>query len=254
VTSAGQERSFLLHIPPGYQPGVALPLVLNLHGLGSSAAEQARLSGMSDLADRQDFVVVYPQGRGAPAAWYIGTGLQATEDVRYLRDLIDFLLARMSIDAGRIYATGYSNGGGMANRLGCALSDRLAAIASVSGAYLQHGSCPPGRPLPVLAFHGTADAIVPYGGDSILPAVHDWAEAWAARNGCDEAPAVENLEGGTAVETWSGCQAGARVVLYTIDGGGHTWPGSGLARLQNAAAPPLPATELIWNFFESQQP
>lgn len=240
VTSSGQERDFVLHVPPGYEPGIPLPLVINLHGLGSNARQQERLSQMSVKADEEGFIVVYPQATGAPAAWHIGAGDQAFADAVFLRDLIDFLEERMSVDPARVYVTGFSNGGGMANRLGCLFADRIAAIAPVSGAYLLWQSCRTARPLPVLAFHGTADAIVPYDGDAVLPAIPAWAAAWAERDGCDPEPSISLQQGSTTGQTWGNCQSGSAVTLYTIEGGGHRWPGLGQG---------LAATNEIWAFF-----
>lgn len=251
VVSGNQDRSFNLHVPPDYQPGVPMPLVLDLHGLGSNASEQARLDQMSAKADREGFIVVYPQAFGAPPAWFAGVGPEAIADTIFLRDLIDFLQARMSIDPTRVYATGFSNGGGMANRLGCSVASKLAAIASVSGAYLFGASCRPARPLPVLAFHGTDDQIVPYDGGDVLPSVPDWAAAWAERNGCDPTPTIIYQQGDVTGETWENCEANATVTLYTIDGGGHGWPGSGLAQVLNPESRDINATDLIWEFFES---
>jgi polyhydroxybutyrate depolymerase len=251
VISGSQERGFRLHVPPNYEPGIPLPLVIDLHGLGSNASQQERLSQMSAKADQEGFVVVYPQAVGAPAAWYTGVGAETIADVIFLRDLIDFLQERLAIDPERVYATGFSNGGGMANRLGCAIAGKLAAIASVSGAYLLGESCRPDRPLPVLAFHGTDDKVVPYEGDQFLPPVRDWAAAWAERNGCEPEPDVVYQQGGVVGESWQGCEQGADVTLYTIEGGGHVWPGSGLAGIAEAGERGIDATDVIWEFFEA---
>lgn len=139
-----------------------MPLVNNLHGFTPNAAEQERLSGMSAKADEVGFIVVYPEALGNSQAWHVGPGAQGAADVEFIRDLIRHLKSQWSIDPGRIYATGISNGGGMVHRLACDLSDVIAAIAPVSGAYLFSKSCQPTWPVPVVAFHGTADQIVPY--------------------------------------------------------------------------------------------
>ncbi|MBU1880316.1 MAG: hypothetical protein KJ734_15315, partial [Chloroflexi bacterium] len=180
LESGGQRRHYLLHVPPGYAADQPAPLAINLHGLGSNAAQQEQISGMSRLADAKTFIVVYPEALGDPATWRVGAG---SPDVAFIRDLIQHLAGQYRIDPARIYATGISNGGGMANRLGCDMADVIAAIAPVSGAYLFWQDCQPGRPVPVLAFHGTADRIVPYEGGQGLPFVREWAETWAARNG-----------------------------------------------------------------------
>ena len=110
----------------------------------------------------------------------------------------------------------------MVDRLGCRLADRLAAIAIVSGAYLLWNDCQPSRPLPVLAFHGTGDEIVPYEGEGrVLPPVRTWAEAWASRDGCRAGPETIHREGAVTGERRSACADSAEVWLYTIEGGGH---------------------------------
>lgn len=228
-----------------------MPLVIELHGRGSNAFEQEQLSQMSAKADEEGFVVVYPQALGAPPTWHARGGLQAVADVTFLRDLTDFLEERMSIDPARIYTSGFSNGGGMANRLGCDLASRYAAIASVSGAYVLDGTCRAARPLPVVAFHGTSDEIVPYTGDSVLPPIENWAAGWASRNGCGPVPTVTHQQGDATGRTWQSCDMDATVTLYSIEGGGHIWPGSSLVQLFDQGSQGIVATDVIWDFFEA---
>jgi polyhydroxybutyrate depolymerase len=148
IESSSQTREFRLHIPPGYLPGHAAPLVINLHGAGGTGRQQELYSRMSGKADEAGFIAVHPEGRGDPQTWYVGPTVSGQqEDVQFMRDLITCLKKQLSIDANRIYATGFSNGGGMANRLGCDLSDVIAAIAPVSGAYFFHDNCPTTRPV-----------------------------------------------------------------------------------------------------------
>lgn len=175
-------RRYLLHIPPGYQAGNPMPLVLNFHGYSSNAAEQESVSGMSVKADQAGFIVVYPEGTGESQAWHFVRGPEATADLDFSRDLITYLEAQFSIDPARVYATGISNGAQMANYLGCNLSEVIAAIAPVSGGYPPGLECNPGRPVPVVAFHGTADRLIPYEGSRILMPARQWAASWAARN------------------------------------------------------------------------
>ncbi len=154
----------------------------------------------------------------------------------------------LSIDPARIYATGISNGGGMANRLACDMADIVAAIAPVSGAYLSWQDCSPSRPVPVVAFHGTADQIVPYDGlGRTMPPIRGWAAAWAGRNDCSTTPTVTLQNGEVMGETWGDCSA--EVVLYTIEGRGHSWPGSGLVPGLDVATRDIVATDVIWEFF-----
>ncbi len=248
ITSGGELRGYLLHVPPSYQPGTPMPLVINLHGFSSNAAEEEILSEMSAKADEAGFIVVYPEGRGSPQSWAVGPGPAGQQDVQFIRDLVALLQEQLSIDPARIYATGISNGGGMANRLACDMPDVIAAIAPVSGAYLFWQDCSPSRPVPVVAFHGTADQIVPYEGQGrTLPPIRDWAAAWASRNGCSATPTVTFQKGEVTGETWDSCSA--EVVLYTIEGRGHSWPGSAMIPALDIATQDIVATEVIWEFF-----
>jgi polyhydroxybutyrate depolymerase len=193
-------RWFKVHVPSGYQPGQPMPMVLNLHGLGGNLDQQEALSGLSATADAAGFVVVYPQA-GA-SVWNIQAGDIGAIDVDFVREIILYLEERLSIDPARVYATGFSNGGGMAHRLACDLADRIAAIAPVSGAYMQDEPCEPGRPVPVLAFHGTADRYAPFVNEKVGQDIPQWAADWAARNGCDLKPASTQVADGVHVQSW----------------------------------------------------
>jgi len=244
IESSGQLRQFRLHIPPAYLAGNPTPLVINLHGLGSNGFQQDLLSGMRDKADEVGFIAVHPEGRGDPQSWYVGpTAGGQQEDVQFIRDLIYCLKGQLSVAADRIYATGMSNGGGMVNRLGCDLADVIAAIGPVSGAYLFHDTCQPTRPVPVVAFHGTADEIVPYGGGESLPPIPHWAADWAVRNGCEITSTITYSQGDTTGETWENCDDDSLVTLYTLTGGNHWWPGA------PGATQFIDATDTIWEFF-----
>lgn len=250
IVSDGQTRQYRLHIPPNYQPGQPLPLVINLHGLNSDAAEQERVSGMSVKADEAGFIVVHPEGLGDPQTWHVGPRAEGAADLKFIRDLIRHLENQLSIDPAHIYATGISNGAQMANRLGCEHADIIAAIAPVSGGYPPSQECLPVRPVPVVAFHGTADKLIPYEGQGqlLLPA-REWAAAWAARNGCSPTPTITFQHGEVTGETWSGCRDGAKVILYTIEGRGHSWPGSDMPA--QITTQDINATDVIWEFFEA---
>jgi polyhydroxybutyrate depolymerase len=248
ITTGGVARQYHLHIPPSYQQARPTALVVNLHGYNSNAAQQAQISQMSAKADRAGFIVAYPEGLGSPQSWKFGNRAEGQADVAFIRDLIQQLQDQYSIDSQLIYVTGMSNGAEMSYRLACDLSEIIAAFAPVSGGYPAFDDCPATRPLPVVAFHGTADQLLPYAGKPpLLLPVHDWAAGWAARNGCANTPAVIVQQGDVTGERWSGCHAGADVTLYTIAGKGHSWPGSAMpARITTRD---IDATDLIWEFF-----
>lgn len=262
MTSDGVERTYLRHIPPGYDPAQTAPLILSLHGFTSNGDQQARLSDWNTIADVEHFVVVYPQATGRPSRWYagradfIGQNADKIDDVQFIRDLIGTLEQDLCIDSTRIYVTGMSNGGGMTNRLACELADKIAAVGMVAGAYttLPDG-CNPTRPIPVIAFHGTADPLVNYKGDkrSGFPPIQTWAADWADRNGCDSKPDIIPATGDASGLHYQHCKANADVILYTIDGGGHTWPGSplGKLRLLGKTSTDINASAVMWDFFKA---
>jgi polyhydroxybutyrate depolymerase len=250
IVSGGQARQYRLHVPPSYEQDKPVPLVINLHGYNSNAEQQEHVSQMSVKADQESFIAVYPEGLGSPQTWHVGPGAEGAADLQFISDLIRHLQSRFNVDRARIYATGISNGAQMANRLGCELSDVIAAIAPVSGGYPPTLECYPVRPVPVVAFHGTADRLIPYEGQGrlLLPA-REWATAWAARNGCNPTPTLTFQHGEVTGETWSNCQGSAEVTLYTIEGRGHSWPGSDMP--PEITTQDIDATDVIWKFFEA---
>ncbi len=260
IVSGGERRSYLLHVPASYDPATPVPLVISIHGFAEWPAHQMRTSRWNDLADQHGFIVVYPAGTGFPRRWRAGGGMSAnaTPDVTFVADLIDALAARYNIDRTRIYANGLSNGGGMSYLLACQLADQIAAIGGVSGAYLVPlSTCQPSRPVPLIAFHGTADRIVPYAGgpsasfDLPFPDVPAWIAAYAKRNGCDAFPAPLPASGEVTGIQYASCRAGADVVFYTIEGGGHAWPGGEpLPRfIVGHTSQDIDATAVMWEFF-----
>lgn len=262
LESSGQRRTYLLYVPESYNPSMPTPLVLSFHGFAEWPAHQMQTSRWNALADQYGFLVVYPSGTRFPKRWVItsqpGSTASPEIDIQFISDLIDQLARDYNIDQSRIYANGLSNGGGMSTMLGCKLSERIAAVGSVAGAYLiAPEDCTPARPVPLIAFHGTADPIVPYqGGPSSsfhlpFPAVEEWIESWALRNGCD-LPA-EALPGGVQVNgiRYPGCAENAAVNFYSIQGGGHSWPGGEPLPewIVGETNQEIDATELMWEFF-----
>jgi polyhydroxybutyrate depolymerase len=251
ITSSGIMRQYRLHVPDSYQENVAVPLVVNFHGYSSNARQEEALTDMSAKADREGFIVVYPEG--LDSAWFTGPGADGQQDRQFVRDLISSLESQYHIDPKRIYATGISNGGGMADRVACSMADAIAAIAPDAGAYNFWRDCQPSRPVPVLAFHGLDDNIIPYIGgkpQSMAPPIEDWAAAWAERNGCASTPGVTTPVDTVTVRTWSNCRDNADVILYTLANHGHSWPGSPTMP-KAITSQAVNATDLIWEFFEA---
>lgn len=256
ITSGDVHRTYLLHLPPDYESGAELPLVLSFHGHASFAGEQEKRTGLSKLADQEGFVAVYPQGLAGndhQTGWSTAPR-RATEvnDVRFVSDLLNQLQTRLCIDPKRIYATGFSNGGGLTNLLACTMAGRIAAFAPVSGSYPPipyQGGCHPVRPVSLLEIHGNADAIVPYGGNDRYPPVLLWLDEWAARDGCVNGATTTVQERITEIR-WSGCRANAEIVHYRISEQGHVWPGDIFVVPGGTARDTMSASQLIWSFFQ----
>ena len=251
----GMDRTFLLHVPPGYLPGMPTPLVFNLHGAGGSAHGQANRSHMNAKSDETGFLVVYPQALHQPSAW-LGpfSGPASANDNHFFEKMVAYLKVEMSINPARIYITGISNGGTMTNHLGCVMSDTIAAIAPVAAGNANYAGCLLEKPVSVLVFHGTDDNAIPIEGDDQgTPAVHDWVEAWAESNGCDLSPSLDLANEDFQKETWSNCKGDAEVSYYTIERGLHDWPGSGYgpAPWDEGMEPDIYATDIIWEFFKA---
>jgi polyhydroxybutyrate depolymerase len=262
VTVDGRERNYRVYTPAGATTG--RPVVVFLHGGGGTGELFQRVSSMDRVADKGGFVVVYPDGTGRLGdkllTWNAGDCCayakeQNVDDVGFVRVLIDDVTARFG--TGRVFVTGFSNGAMMTYRLGCELADRIAGIAVVSGA-MNLDTCTPSRRLPVLIIHGTADTAVPYDGgpsSSEFPTAGTWTnrsvryavDFWTKHNGCGPVPA-EARDGEVTEQTYTCAEP---VTVYTVDGGGHGWPGGKKAR-PNAVeeAPPRPdASAVIWAFF-----
>lgn len=241
LTIDGVVRRYVLHIPADAWAMPRVPLVVDLHGLGSSPEAQDELTGFTAKADEAGFVVAQPAAGGELPTWQAGGA--SPVDVVFVRALVEDVRAHVA--AGPVFAAGFSNGAGMAHRLACDAPDLVAAIGVVAGAYPDAGPCP--TPVPVVAFHGTADPVVPFpGAGSFLPAIEDWAVSWADLAGCTGSRRDALTDDVTAT-TWEGCATG--VVLYVVDGGRHGWPGTAsVSRIINSTDS-ISATDVIWRFF-----
>jgi polyhydroxybutyrate depolymerase len=270
ITSAGIQRTVLLHLPSGYTDTKPVALVLSLHGSGSTAAAQAAFSGMNAVSDADGFIVAYPQGAIASGTGYdwnvpgqplFGGGAVpagAGNDVTFLSSAISTLEAALCIDSKRVYATGFSGGSRMTSQMACDLSGVIAAIAPVSGLRLP-APCAATRPVPVITFHGTADPIDPYDGNGQAYwtySVPVAAQRWAAHDGCDATPQDTEPDTGVELTAYGGCENGAVVDLYTIVGEGHEWPGGPTlpARDTGVLGPQtnaINADATMWAFFQA---
>ncbi len=254
LSSGGLERTYILHVPAGYDGSKRTALVLSFHGFSLNAGFFAPYAGFDAIADRSGFVVVTPDAAGSPAVWNAGGTVVTADDIAFVRDLLARLDQELCIDPGRVYAGGYSNGGGMALRLACEMPERIAAIGVVAATY---ENCR--GPVPLIAFHGTADPMVPFeGGEeppgNIFPSVRRSVSEWARMLGCDGLPLIARASSEVEVSTFQRCPSGVQdVLLYTILGGGHTWPGATALPeyIVGMTTQQVNASELMWQFFAS---
>jgi polyhydroxybutyrate depolymerase len=268
LTVGGLNRTYLVHIPMGYDSTKPEPVVLALHGAAMTGSMMVRFSGLNETSEKNNFIVVYPNGTGfGPIQTWNAGGLPPKmtkgkpNDVEFIGKVLDDLSTRTNVDAKRVYACGMSNGAMMCYRLAAEMSDRIAAIAPVAGT-LAIPESHPKRPVPVLHFHGSADPIVPFDHATTKPSfmklrsVDESIQTWVNLDGCDDKPTEDVLskDGDDMKVTrkiYSGGKNGSEVVLVTIDGGGHTWPGQKPpVEFIGKSAMNISADDLIWEFFQ----
>lgn len=246
-------RTYQLHLPEDYRQKRDWPLIIAYHGRGNTGVGTEIFSDLSTLPA----IVAYPNGviglgDGDRQAWqgapYSAPGV---DDVAFTNDLLDRLEHTLCVDERRVYATGKSNGAGFVGILGCVLADRIAAIAPVAGAFYPNGiDCRPSRPVPVIDFHGTGDATIPYTGDADrgLPAIRDWVTAWAGRDRCRTHVPNRTIAPDITVSRWLGCARGTEVVHVAVADGGHTWPGADSYSGGGYTTQTIEAHEVLWQF------
>ena len=262
----GVERNYRIYVPDGPGP---FPVVFVLHGLATTGIAMERYTKFSKLAAEEKFIAVYPDGinkRWNDRYYWAGS----TNDVGFIAVLLDYIEANYSVDTSRVYVTGASNGGMLANRLACDMGERFAAIAAVMAdiPYLVQRRSHTATPLPILIINGTKDPLVPFGRTQALQqklnivTARQTVDFWVSMNGCTMTPIVTQLpdkapEDGTRIEEWKYApgSAHAEVIFYAIKEGGHTWPGapvrnSVLSGLYGKTSQDMDATKVIWKFFK----
>lgn len=270
----GLERRYVLHVPTSVDGVKPVPLVIVLHGGGGNADAVARQTRFNIEAGRHGFVVAYPDGTGRarPVMQLLGNKGVYTwnaggccgdamdsrpDDVAFIRAMVEKISREIPIDRRRIYAAGISNGAMMAYRLACEASDIFAAVGAVAGPMVAP-SCRPGAPVAVIHIHGSADEYVPEQGGAgrkfrklTYPPVQDTITFWSAVDGCERTPRQTEPVPGVRLFEYRGCGAGTAVTYYSINGGGHAWPGGDrMAFFLDAPSKAIAATPLIWQFFE----
>lgn len=273
ISFDGYDRSFIIYLPLGYNNAGKMPLLFVIHGGSGTPEGMIRLADFRPIANKEKVVLVYPAGH--QKNWNDGRPTTPNQmginDVGFFNRMCDYMIANHSVDANSIYATGISNGGFMASRLGCELSNRIAAIAVVAATMEANSvspNCNPNRPVPAIYIHGTADPLVPFAGGVMTAGgtaggtilSHFQAiDRWAALNRCNNSPAVYDLPDiavdGTTVKqrVYSGGTNASEVVSYVVMNGGHTWP-QGFQYLSESiiglTTQDMNANDVIWAFFK----
>lgn len=260
IAFGGEVREYIQYVPPVYDGSEPVPIVFCFHGLGDSMENFYNI-GMNFVADTANFIAVFPQALSDDlfniTAWNSGAGYLGfylnddVDDVGFVMAMIDTLSAEYNIDPSRIYATGFSMGGFMSNRLACEQTDVFAAVASVAGTVGEGLTCQPAIPIRIAHFHGTTDATVGYEQNNFGMSVPEWFSFWQSANECigtpQEDPLPDTADDGYTIDyTRNGaCEGGAETVLYTVNGLGHEWL---------TPANDIFYTTEIWRFFLGIQP
>ncbi|MCM8830029.1 MAG: alpha/beta hydrolase-fold protein [Candidatus Omnitrophica bacterium] len=278
----GLERTYLIYKPSLYNKNKPLPLVILLHGGGGTGTAMLNLTqgGFNKIAEREGFIVVYPDG--IEKQWNDGReGMQYRahkeniDDIGFISILIDNLANQLNIDKTRVYVAGISNGALMAHRIGCELSEKVTAIAMIAGAIPKNKtySTIPKKLVPIIIINGTDDPLIPWKGGKIgfksniryrgeVISTPDTVKFWIAINKCSSKPTItyepdKDKNDGTIArkEVYISDENGAEVILYAIEGGGHTWPGGKQylpEKIIGKTNRDIDANEIIWEFFKKQ--
>ena len=260
LTHDGIQRDYILYIPELYDGNSDVPLILNFHGFGSNATQQMFYGDFRDIADTEGFLLVHPEGTTVIGNqfWNVGfPGISSTiDDVGFTEALIDELAASYAIDLDRVYATGMSNGGFMSFLLACQLSEKIAAVASVTGSMTQDtfDDCNAQRPTPVLQIHGTEDDVVLYNGNTLSIPIADVISYWVDHNNSETTPTTTTFpdidpSDGSTIEhsVYEDGDNGITTEHMKVIGGGHTWPGSVINT--GGTNQDIDASMEIWLFF-----
>ncbi|MRG45808.1 phospholipase [Chitinophaga sp. SYP-B3965] len=267
ITVDGRTRHFLLNLPPDYyEEGESFPLVIGLHGAGGSGSQFELDYRFIQKANSARFIAVYPDGVRSDGIlglrfWNAGyccnyASDNNINDVKFISELIDKLVAEHKIDRKKVYVAGMSNGGMMAYRLACEIPEKIAAIATVSCSMVQTQSCTPSRAVPILHLHSELDAKIPYKGGIGLagyyyPPVDSVLNIWSAKNNCTTGPQVITDNEKYKLTEWPACGNGAVMQCYLTKDGGHAWPGGSKSRDQaDTPSTAINANDVIWDFFE----
>jgi polyhydroxybutyrate depolymerase len=270
------DRYYLLTTPKAASATKPLPVVVDIHGLLEGAEVHSHMTQMQTYGQKHGFIVITPNGTGSPIHWEVAPDRKANPDLVYMEKVLDEVEAARCVDTSRVYATGLSNGAFLSSTVACALSNRFAAVAPVSGVTFGE-DCKPTRHVPVLTFHGTADPILLFNGgvgprlNHILSGSKDpepplpkadlngsgypaTVRKWAKANGCKVDDPTETKVTKTVTQRTYQCPADGAVIFDIVIGGGHSWPGSQfskpLANIMGSTDSTIDANDVIWKFFQ----
>jgi polyhydroxybutyrate depolymerase len=264
----GGKRTYRVYVPPQYQDGTPLPLVLMLHGGVGTGRQLENTSGMNDVARREGFLVVYPDGLGR--TWNAGSccGRAArdnVDDIGFIKALLDTVAGRLSVDRGRVYMTGMSNGALLSLRMACESPETLAAVGSVAGTVVLE-TCQPRVPIPLIMIHGEDDGHVRVDGNTGCGpgnangmAVQEVIDTFSAANGCPTGPTSTTEQHDTgSCQLRSGCAGGSQVALCLLPNAGHEWHGGSFIpdlTVCQGDGPQVdfPTSEVLWRFFSGHR-
>jgi polyhydroxybutyrate depolymerase len=261
-------RTFVVYIPEAGNAEKKLPVVISLHGRFGTGEQMMHFADFRPLADKENFIIVCPDG--IDKSWNAGLNTPANRkginDVKFIGQLVTYVLDTYQADSRRVYVTGMSNGGFLASRLACELSGRIAAIAAVGASMDKYQDYHPTKPIPVMYIQGTKDPLVPFdgvmkrmGGRSVIYSHAEMLKLWVDADACDETPVTTNLpdnagDGSCIIrEEYANPKTGIKVVGYTIINAGHTWPGGTqyLPKMMiGSVSHNMNACEAIWDFFK----
>lgn len=254
----GETRSYILYVPEIYEETEEVPLILCFHGYGSSAEIISQYANFQEIADTENFIIAFPQGavHDNSTHWNIEGWIQNSpyDDLSFTELLIDEILSEYSINQDRIYSTGMSNGGFMSFLLACQLSNKIAAVASITGSISPQNleDCSPEKFIPFLQIHGTLDNVIPYEFPvNYTESIPTLLNYWTTFNECSEEVIFEELPNTSTTDfstvekyTYKDCTNGIENIHYKVIGGGHDWPGAW-------GNMDIDATKEIWEFFKS---
>jgi polyhydroxybutyrate depolymerase len=270
LTVGELKRSYHVHVPPTYDPKKPTPIVVALHGAAMNGKLMESFSGLSKKSDEAGFAVVYPNGTGGAGiflTWNAGAfpgklNSERPDDVAFIGLVLDEVEKIVNVDKKRVFVTGMSNGAMMSYRLAAEAPERFAAIAPVAGTMVLEKPMPK-EPMPIIHFHGTLDSLVPFETGKKTNStmfrflgVEESLQPWIKGNGCAAKPAVAEVAGDKdklkiVRKEWTGCQPRGEIVLYVVEGGGHTWPGMSFhAKFLGATTFNISANDLMWEFFQ----